>query len=211
MNKVRETAGDEALPVLPDDVPVVMPALPARLVVNTMEQFRAVSDPIRSRIIGIIQQQPATAKQIAGRLKASPGAIGHHLHILEAAGLVQVVARRFRRGTVANYYTRTARLFAFDFPEEVTGGVSLNMRHMEQTRDELAASLACFADDPCLGDSFLHPRLSRERAERLQKRVEALVEDVLSEPPDPEGEVYSLYMLLFKSPDYLQVRPPGEA
>src|SRR5215469_15156971 len=147
MNKVHETAGDEALPVLPDDVPVVMPALPARLVVNTMEQFRAVSDPVRSRIIGIIQQQPATARQIATRLKASPGAIGHHMHVLEAAGLVQVVARRFVRGTVANYYTRTARLFAFDFPEEVTGGVSLNMRHMEQARDELAASLACFADD----------------------------------------------------------------
>lgn len=211
MNKGRETMGDEALPVLPDNVPVVMPALPARLVVNTMEQFRAVSDPIRSRIIGIIQQQPATAKQIAVRLKASPGAIGHHLHILEAAGLVQVVARRFVRGTVANYYTRTARLFVFDFPAEVTGGVSLNMRHMELARDELAVALTSFADDPCLGDSLLHPRLSRERAEQLQKRLEALVEDVLSEPPDPEGEVYSLYTLLFKAPDYLQVRPPDEA
>jgi DNA-binding transcriptional ArsR family regulator len=211
MNKVRETDSDEAIPVLPDDVPVAMPELPGRLVVNTMEQFRAVSDPMRSRIIGIIQQQPATAKQIAARLKASPGAIGHHLHVLEEAGLVQVVARRFVRGTVANYYTRTARLFVFDFPEEVTGGVSLNMRHVEQARDELAASLASTADDPCLGDSFLHPRLSRERAERLKERLDALVEDVLSEPPDPEGEVYSLYMLLFKSPDYLQVKPPGDS
>lgn len=208
MNKVHENG--ESFAILPDDMPVVMPELPAKLVVNTMAQFRAISDPVRSRIVGIVQQQPATAKQIAARLKSSPGAIGHHLHVLEDAGLVQVVARRFVRGTVANYYTRTARLFIFDFPEEVTGGVSIRMKHMEQARDEIAASPVGASNQSDWGDGFLHPRLSRERAEKLKERLDALVEDVLSEPPDPEGEVYGLYIALFKSPDYLQVKQPDD-
>src|SRR5436189_4403627 len=88
---------DELIEILPEDVPVTMPELPPQLVINTLQQFKAISDPIRSRILGIIQNQPATARQIADRLGASPGAIGHHLHVLEAAGLAQVVARRIMR------------------------------------------------------------------------------------------------------------------
>src|SRR5260370_42438041 len=114
----------DVIPVMPRDVPVTMPELPVQLVINTVQQFKAISDPIRSRILGIIQNQPATAKQIADRLGASPGAIGHHLHVLEAAGLAKVIARRLVRGIVANYYTRTARIFTYDFPDEMSGGGS---------------------------------------------------------------------------------------
>src|SRR6266852_9431044 len=114
----------DTVPVLPEDVPVTMPELPARLMITTFEQFKAVSEPVRSRILGIIQNQPATAKQIADRLGATPGAIGHHLHVLEEAGLAQIVARRLVRGIVANYYTRTARIFNYDLPEDVTGTVN---------------------------------------------------------------------------------------
>src|SRR5438270_7040729 len=116
MNALQRKDELEAIPVLPEDVPVVMPELPTRLVISTMQQFKAMSDPIRSRILGIIQNQPATAKQLADRLGASPGAIGHHLHVLEEAGMAKVVARRIMHGIVANYYTRTARIFVVDLP-----------------------------------------------------------------------------------------------
>src|SRR5919201_3521821 len=115
------------IPVLPGSVPVTMPDLPLKRVINTEQQFKAISDRIRSRILGIIQNQPATAKQIADRLGATPGAIGHHLRVLEDAGLAQVVARRMTRGIVANYYTRTARIFVYDLPSEVTGDVSVGL------------------------------------------------------------------------------------
>src|SRR4249919_3689072 len=128
----------DVIPVLPGDVPVTMPELPVQLVINTVQQFKAISDPMRSRILGIIQNQPATAKQIADRLGASPGAIGHHLHVLEAAGLAHVVTRRLVRGIVANYYTRTARIFKYDLPREVTGATSINLDIMARAYEELA-------------------------------------------------------------------------
>ena len=85
------------IPLLPEDVPVTMPALPPTLIINTAQQYKAMGDPTRVKILAIIQQQPATAKQIADRLGIAPGTAGHHLQSLEAAGLAQVVARRLVR------------------------------------------------------------------------------------------------------------------
>src|SRR2546426_12752785 len=138
MNALKNDDDLKAVPVLPEDVPVSMPELPISITINSIQQFKAISDPTRSRILGIIQNQPATAKQIADLLGASPGAIGHHLHVLEAAGLAQVVARRLVRGIVANYYTRTARIFKYDLPREVTGDTSINLDIIARAYEELA-------------------------------------------------------------------------
>ncbi len=194
----------DAIPVLPEDVPVVMPELPTRLYITTTQHLKAFSDPTRSRILGIIQNQPATAKQIADRLGATPGAIGHHLHVLEAAGLAKVVARRLVRGIVANYYTRTARIFNYNLPHEVAGSASLSLEIMTKARDELAEALATIENDPFQMDGFPHIRLSPERAQVYSERLEALIEDVLHETPDPDGEVYGIFVAIFKSPAYMQ-------
>src|SRR5262249_28673566 len=130
------------IPVLPEDVPVVMPDLPLRLDISTSQQYKALGDPTRSRILSIIQQQPATAKQIADRLGIPPGTINHHLQTLEAAGLAQVVARRIIRGIVAKYYTRTARIFLYGAPDEESGIQSMTLNILTHARDELAESLA---------------------------------------------------------------------
>jgi len=194
----------DAIPVLPDSVPVTMPDLPMQRVISTEQQLKAISDPTRSRILGIIQNQPATAKQIADRLGATPGAIGHHLRILEAAGLAQVVARRLTRGIVANYYTRTARIFKFDLPPEIVGDRSIELDIITTARDELADALAETADDPYATNSFPHVRLSPERAKAYYERIDALVEDILREPYDPTGDVYGILVAIFRSPAYLQ-------
>jgi len=198
----KEEAG--ALPVLPGDVPVTMPELPAQLVIDTVQQFKAISDPTRSRILGIIQNQPATAKQIADRLGASPGAIGHHLHVLEAAGLAKVVARRLVRGIVANYYTRTARIFTYDLPREVTGDTSINLDIMAKAYEELAESEANKETDVHQCSAFPHVRLSPERARHYSERLDALIDEILRETPDPDGKVYGIFVSMFLAPAYLQ-------
>lgn len=192
------------IPVLPEDVPVTMPELPIRFTITTAQQFKAISDPMRSRILGIIQNQPATAKQIADRLGATPGAIGHHLHVLEAAGLAKIIARRLVRGIVANYYTRTARIFTYDFPDEIAGGGAGSLEIMSKARDELVEALIGVESDPCQTISFPHVRLSPERAQAYFERIEALVEDLLHEPSDPNGQVYGVFVTMFKAPAYIQ-------
>ena len=204
MSALNNRGDLDAIPVLPDDVAVTMPDLPAQVPITTFEQFKAISEPVRSRILGIIQNQPATAKQISDRLGATPGAIGHHLHVLEEAGLAQIVARRLVRGIVANYYTRTARIFKYDLPEDVKGSISASLQIMDKARDKLAEAQATIKEDPYRCESFPHIRLSPERARFYAKRIEALVDDVLHEKPDPDGKVYGILVGMFMSPPYIQ-------
>ena len=194
----------DSIPVLPDDVPITMPELPVYVSITTFEQFKAISEPVRSRILGIIQNQPATAKQIADRLGATPGSIGHHLHVLEEAGLAQIVARRLVRGIVANYYTRTARIFQYNLPDDVKGSVDASLEIMDKARDELAEAYTTIKEDPYRCESFPHIRLSPERARYYSERIEALIDDVLHEQPDPDGKVYAILAGMFMSPPYMQ-------
>lgn len=190
--------------ILPEDVPVVMPSLPMELVVNTPQQFKAMGDDTRSRILDIIRHQPATAKQIADRLKIAPGTIGHHLQVLEAAGLAMVVARRLTHGIVAKYYTRTARIFKFDYAPDVRGSSSVGLDIVTKLRDEMAESLITYGEEMTCDVSFPHARLSEERAKLYRERLSALLHDFLQEPGDASGQVYGLGMTLFLSPAYMQ-------
>jgi DNA-binding transcriptional ArsR family regulator len=207
MNTLRNRSNLDTIPLLPEDVPVTMPDLPARHVVNTLEGFKAISDPTRDRILSIIQNQPATAKQIADRLGATPGAIGHHLRVLEEAGLAQVVARRLVRGIVASYYTRTGRIFLFELPQELVAGESAALNIISKAHEEMAEAQATISDDPESCDGFPHARLSPERVRYYHKRLNALVDELVNEPFDPDGEVYGVLVAMFKSPPYMQGRP----
>lgn len=198
----------EDLPILSADVPVTMPELPVRLTVNTQEQFRAISDPVRMRILQIIRHQPATAKQLADRLGATPGAIGHHLNVLEAAGLAQVVALRVMRGIIARYYTRTARIFLFEMPQEVVDSGVVNLKFLTDARDELADAILDSKEDVALYCGFPHARLSPAKAEAYSVRLQQLADEFLQEPDDPTGEVYGFSTALFRAPAWQQIKDP---
>lgn len=195
----------DTLAILPERVPVEMPNLPNYLVVNTHQQFRAFGEPIRERILRIIQNSPATAKQIADNLKIPPGTVGHHLQVLEEAGLAKVVARRLVRGIVAKYYTRTARIFTFAFPSEVRGKQSSSANILFLAHEELKESIEAMGEDASsMCSAFPHVRLSPERAKVYQERLDALLDDLLAETPDPNGQVYGLVFSLFLAPAYVQ-------
>src|SRR2546423_6747507 len=169
------------LAVLPESIPVEMPDLPNYLIVNTHQQFRAFGEPIRERILRIIQNSPATAKQIADRLKLPPGTVGHHLQVLEEAGLAKIVARRLVRGIVAKYYTRTARIFGYNFSPEVRGHTSIALEFAAKLRDELADTLTA-QDNAACNTSFPRARLSPERFQFYLERMKDLVNDFMGEP-----------------------------
>src|SRR5258708_38450850 len=110
-------AGHTAVEVLPESVPVTMPDLPPTFTITTEQQLKALGDATRTRILSIIQNQPATAKQIADNLGATPGTIGHHLQGLEQAGRAAVGVRRVCGGVTANYNKHTAPTSGLGPPE----------------------------------------------------------------------------------------------
>lgn len=187
--------------------PVAMPDLPTRLVVNTPQQFKALGDPLRTRILGIIQHQPATAKQIADRLNIAPGTIGHHLQVLEAAGLAQVVTHRIIHGIIAKYYTRTARIFVLDFPAEIKEHYSVSLEILEHARAEMHEAQAIQDKHSFCRIGFPHARLSIERVQYYEQRINQLIDEFLQESQtttEQDSQVYGLFLSLFVAPSYMQ-------
>lgn len=201
----RTTAAPPAIPLLPEAAPVEMPELPARLTLTTRAQMKAIGDPTRSRMLAIIQNQPATAKQIAGRLGIPPGTAGHHLQVLEAAGLARLIVRRQIRGTVAKYYVRTAKLFIYDLPYTLAQDTSAELDILRTAFNELSDVVASAAPPGLRVSGFPHARLSPERAAAYRARLMRLVDAFAAEPADPHGQIYGLAGALFLSPPYAQV------
>jgi len=75
--------------------------------------FRAFADPTRQRIVSLLYERAATGKQLAGALGLSPGTVGHHLKVLEEAGLVRVVRTRKVRAMTEKYYGNSYRQISF--------------------------------------------------------------------------------------------------
>jgi DNA-binding transcriptional ArsR family regulator len=194
----------DASELLPEDVPVTMPELPATLRVSTAQQFKAVGDATRSLILHILKHEPVTASQIGARLNIPSGTVGHHLQVLEAAGLAQIVARRLVHGIVAKYYTRTARLFLFDFPPEIAPGAEGQLDFLTDARDQLADTLVAGGERTPCKTAFPHTRLSQQRAEEFGKRLADLVYEFATGPSDADGQVYALCTAFFLAPPYLQ-------
>jgi Predicted transcriptional regulator len=201
--------GFDAEAILPDHVPVALPVLPPSLRVHTVQQFKALGDPTRSLILQIIKHEPLTAKQLGERLHVPASTVGHHLQVLEAAGLAQICARRLVHGIVAKYYVRTALLFVFDFAPDVGPVAEGYLRHLTAARDQLADLVAEQAAVPDIDElinniGFPHARISKARVDEYAKRLFELVYEFATESPDPDGQVYGLCTAFFVSPSYLQ-------
>jgi DNA-binding transcriptional ArsR family regulator len=209
MSQRQEHARDIA--ILPESVPVEMPSLPPRLVVESEQQIKAAFDPLRGRILQLLRERPATAKQLAAQLEVAPSLVVYHLQVLEGAGLACLVAQRRVRGIIAKYYARTAQVFIFDPNREVTGQPPVQLLLLNQARDELLEALPRLGPHDTLRAWCPHVRLSRERMRVYEERLDALVQDFLNEPPDPNGQMHVLFALDFLAPPSLQRPEPASA
>ena len=88
------------------------------LVVSDPAQLRALSDEVRGRIIALLRERAASASELGGLLEMPKGTVGHHLKVLERAGLVHVVRTRRVRAVTEKYYGRVARLFLYKSSDE---------------------------------------------------------------------------------------------
>jgi hypothetical protein len=52
--------------------------------------------------------------------------------------------------------------------------------------------------------AFPRARLSPERVRAYEERLRGLLDDLLNEPVDPHGEVYSMFIAFYLAPPYLQ-------
>ena len=164
------------------------------LEVRRPDQFRAVGDPTRQRIISLLSERAATTSQLAEALGQPKGSVGHHLKVLEEAGLIRVVRTRQVRAITEKYYGRTARLFDFmhgegDLAREPT------LQLLRQVMNEYVAPGS--EEWPADVLTLRHARIPASRAEEFTRRV-LEVADEFTDLETVQGErVYGLLAGVF--------------
>jgi molybdate-binding protein len=78
---------------------------------NTFGQLRILADPRRLAILRQLMSGPATISQLGRTLGEEPSWIRHHLKILEAAELVELVEVKISPGFIEKYYQSKAHAF----------------------------------------------------------------------------------------------------
>ena len=164
------------------------------LEVRRPDQFRAVGDPTRQKIISLLSERAATTSQLAEALGQPKGSVGHHLKVLEEAGLIRVVRTRQVRAITEKYYGRTARFFEFmggdlDLPEEQ----AFHLLRQAMNEYALPESEEQFSDVLTLR----HARIPASQAEEFSRRLLELA-DEFTDLETVQGErVYGLLAGLF--------------
>jgi DNA-binding transcriptional ArsR family regulator len=80
---------------------------------TTVEQVRAISDPLRTTIIALLHERAATVTELAAAVKRPKSTVAHHVKVLTDAGILRVVRTRKVRAIEERFYGRAARMFYY--------------------------------------------------------------------------------------------------
>lgn len=69
---------------------------------------RAISHPLRIRLLAMLDEEPASPVILASKLEQPLGTIAYHVRTLYDLGLLKLVSTRQRRGATEHYYKTTA-------------------------------------------------------------------------------------------------------
>ncbi len=69
--------------------------------------LRAISHPVRIRLLAMLDEEPASPVILAAKLDQPLGTIAYHVRTLYDLGLLKLVKTRQRRGATEHYYTTT--------------------------------------------------------------------------------------------------------
>lgn len=162
------------------------------LELESVEQFRALFEKTRSLIVDLLLERAATIKELAEALDKPKGTVGHHVSVLEQAGLIHVVRTKKVRAIVAKYYGRTARTYVI--PDTPDSSVEIAPSHfLTQAAAEYSKASR---DDPGLLSTLRHARIPTARAEEWNTRLGDLAADFTAEKRGGET-TYGLLIALY--------------
>jgi DNA-binding transcriptional ArsR family regulator len=163
------------------------------LIVAETEQLRALADERRTRIVTILRERARSTSELADELGLPKGTVGHHLKVLEKAGLIRVVRTRKVRALTEKFYGRVARLYVIRSSETLPDGLgehAVASSLLRQAADELGVARAIETS------SLVHARLSAADVRRFRLRLERLVEDIRARE-SADGSLHGLVVGLY--------------
>jgi DNA-binding transcriptional ArsR family regulator len=161
-----------------------------RLTISRPDQLHALGNPMRWRILGRLLISPASVQQLARALGIAKGTVGHHVRVLESAGLIRVVEERRVRGVVEKRYARVARQFQLPESHTVPAESRREVGTMPLRQALAEARPATSQDDPSMS-LVIRARMPAERARRFAAMIETLAAEFADGAPE-SGETFGL-------------------
>ena len=92
-----------------------------RIIVGNYEVFKALDDPIRGKIVQLLNKKQLNVVQITRRLKKlgykkAVTTIRHHVEILKNSGLIEIIKIEESGGAITKYYGSSTKLLDFTLP-----------------------------------------------------------------------------------------------
>jgi DNA-binding transcriptional ArsR family regulator len=189
----------------------------AERTISDVETLKALSDPVRLRILETMVQAPRdawTVKRLAAALEVGPTKLYHHIAILEERELIRVAGTRVVSGIIETSYriaqlsVRLDRSLLSSAPAgEAGAAIEETLRSIFDTaREDVAAALRSGAMrvDAAEGSARgvirqdLH-KLTEARAAELKARLAALLAEFEDDPDDAsaDGQPYGLLVALY--------------
>jgi DNA-binding transcriptional ArsR family regulator len=173
---------------------------------TTAEQVRAISDPLRTTILGLLHERAATVTELASAVKRPKSTVAHHVNVLAAAGLLRVVRTRRVRAIDERYYGRTARMFYVGLGRRADG-VPLPPDFNDF---EVAAKESVAAYDVGQLRAFIrHARIAEEQAAEFWDRVEQVIHE-FDRLPRSGDTAYGFAVGLYPMLDYPTLPPRAD-
>jgi DNA-binding transcriptional ArsR family regulator len=140
------------------------------LIVSGPAQLHAMADPFRTQLIQLLRDRARSTQEISEELSVPKGTVGHHLKVLESAGLIRVVRTRKVRAVTEKFYGRTARLFLYQTDDPADGrAISAVTLRQAANEVELAPDVAGFG--------LVRARLAQKDIDRFERRAKKLMDD----------------------------------
>ena len=160
------------------------------LALDSPQRLKALGDTTRAKILRILEDGPASAKQLSDAMSMTHGKVGHHVKVLREAGLIEVVEERKVRAVTEKLYGLTYDRLTMD---EVAGD-RLEFALAQAAREALPTVHQPF-DPPAV---FLTTRLSPDRAREVNEKLTEIADEVAA-ADEPGGEPYGLVVSLFRT------------
>jgi DNA-binding transcriptional ArsR family regulator len=160
------------------------------MLVSEPEQLRALADDLRAQVIQLLRDRARSTQELSEELGVPKGTVGHHLKVLERAGLIRVVRTRQVRAVTEKFYGRTARLFVYQAEDPA------DERAIAATMLRQAAREVEQASDAS-GSAHVKARLSAKDADRFERRLRRLVDEIHAADV-PGGEPFGLAVAFYR-------------
>lgn len=178
--------------------------LDGTLELTTAEQVKAIGDPLRTTILGLLHERAATVTELAQALKRPTSTVAHHVNVLADAGLLQVVRTRRVRAVEERFYGRTARMFYVSLGRRDDG----SQLPPDFNDFEVAAKESIAAYESGQLRAFIrHARISEDQAAQFWQHIDQVIRD-FEQLPRAGDTVYGFTVGLYPIRDYPTLPEP---